>query len=113
MRRIDVIAIGIAVFAIGGVGYLVLKSVGLDNIDAGIWSQLLLVGVILAWSFSYVFRVATKNMTYNQQRKDYEEAVIQQRYAELTPEQLAQLQAEIELEKQQKSAKSPSGEANG
>ncbi len=102
MRRIDVLIISIIVFAIGGAGYLGLKSVGFDNIDAGIWSQLLLVGIILAWSFSYVFRVATKKMTYTQQIKDYEAAVLQKRLEELTPEQLAKLQAEIELEKQQK-----------
>ncbi|WP_373539274.1 DUF3007 family protein [Chamaesiphon sp.] len=101
MRRIDVISIGVVVFAIGGAGYLGLKSAGLDNISAGIWSQLLLVGIILAWSFSYVFRVATKNMTYAQQLKDYEEAVLQKRLDELTPAQLAQLQAEIEQERAQ------------
>ena len=44
MRRIDVIAIGLVVFAIGGAGYLGLTFVGVDNINAGIWSQLLLVG---------------------------------------------------------------------
>jgi uncharacterized membrane protein len=102
MRRIDVLIISIVVFAIGGAGYLGLKSVGFDNIDAGIWSQLLLVSIILAWLFSYIFRVATKKMTYTQQIKDYEEAVLQKRLEELTPEQLATLQAEIELEKQQK-----------
>jgi Protein of unknown function (DUF3007) len=101
MRRIDVFIISIVIFAIGGAGYLGLKSVGLDHIDAGIWSQLLLVVIILAWSFSYVFRVATKKMTYTQQLKDYEAAVLQKRLEELTPEQLAKLQAEIELEKQQ------------
>ena len=99
MRRIDVIAIGIVVFAIGGAGYLGLTFVGVDNINAGIWSQLLLVGIILAWSFSYIFRVATKKMTYTQQLKEYEEAVLQKRLDELTPEQLAQLQAEIEQER--------------
>ena len=99
MRRIDIFIIGIVVFAIGGAGYLGLKSVGLDNIDAGIWSQLLLVGILLAWTFSYVFRVATKKMTYTQQLKDYEEAVLQKRLEELTPEQLAKLQAEIEQDK--------------
>lgn len=93
----------IGVFAIGGVGYLVLKSAGWDNVDAGIWSQLLLVGMLFAWAFSYIFRVATKNMTYTQQMKDYEEAVLQKRLEELTPEQLAKMQAEIELEKQQQS----------
>jgi phosphotransferase system glucose/maltose/N-acetylglucosamine-specific IIC component len=99
MRRIDVILIGIGVFAIGGAGYLGLKLAGVDNINAGIWSQLLLVGIILAWLSSYIFRVATKKMTYNQQLKDYEEAVLQKRLEELTPEQLAQLQAEIERER--------------
>jgi hypothetical protein len=99
MRKIDVIVIGIVVFAIGGAGYLGLKLAGLDNINAGIWSQLVLVGIILAWSFSYVFRVATKNTTYGQQLKDYEEAVLQKRLDELTPEQLAEIQAEIDRER--------------
>jgi hypothetical protein len=100
MRRIDVIVIGIVVFAIGGAGYLGLKLAGLDSINAGIWSQLVLVSIILAWSGSYVFRVATKNMTYAQQLKDYEEAVLQKRLEELTPEELAKIQAEIEQERE-------------
>jgi hypothetical protein len=99
MRRIDVIIIGIVVFAIGGAGYLGLTWAGVDNINAGIWSQLILVGIILAWSFSYVFRVATKKMTYTQQLKDYEEAVLQKRLDELTPAELAKIQAEIEQER--------------
>ena len=99
MRRIDVIVIGIVVFAIGGAGYLGLKLAGLDSINAGIWSQVVLVGIVLAWLGSYVFRVATKNMTYNQQLKDYEEAVLQKRLEELTPEELAKLQAEIDRER--------------
>ena len=99
MRRIDVIVIGIVVFAIGGAGYLGLQLAGVDSINAGIWSQLVLVGIILAWSFSYVFRVATKKMTYTQQLKDYEEAVLQKRLDELTPEELAKIQAEIEQER--------------
>jgi uncharacterized protein HemX len=100
MRRIDVIVIGLVVFGIGGAGYLGLQLAGLDNINAGIWSQLVLVAIILGWSFSYVFRVANKNMTYNQQRQQHEDAVIQKRFEDLTPEQLAKLQAEIEQERQ-------------
>lgn len=96
MRRIDVFIIGIVVFAIGGAGYLALQFAGLDDINAGIWSQLVLVAIILGWSSTYLFRVANKNMTYDQQRKEYEEAVLQQRFNDLTPEQLAQLQAEAE-----------------
>jgi Protein of unknown function (DUF3007) len=99
MRRIDVIVIGIVVFAIGGAGYLGLQLAGLDDINAGIWSQLVLVAIILGWSFTYVFRVANKNMTYNQQRKKYEDAVIQKRFEDLTPEELAKIQAEIEQDR--------------
>ncbi|MCY7367503.1 MAG: DUF3007 family protein [Chamaesiphon sp.] len=100
MRRIDVFIIGIAVFAIGGAGYLGLQLAGLDDINAGIWSQLILVAIILGWSSTYIFRVANKNMTYDQQRKEYEDAVLQKRYDDLTPQELAQLQAEIEQDRQ-------------
>jgi hypothetical protein len=43
-------------------------------------------------------------MTYNQQLKDYEDAVLQKRLEAMTPEELAQLQAEIEQEKRSESA---------
>jgi Protein of unknown function (DUF3007) len=100
MRRIDVFIIGIVVFAIGGAGYLGLQLAGLDDINAGIWSQLILVAIILGWSSTYIFRVANKNMTYDQQRKEYEDAVLQKRYDDLTPEELAKIQSEIEQERQ-------------
>jgi hypothetical protein len=102
MRRIDVIGIGIGIFVAGGIGYLVLKGVGLDSLSAGIWSQALLVAGLVGWTLTYLLRVATKNMTYTQQLKDYEEAVLQKRLEEMTPEELEQLQAEIEQEKQAK-----------
>ncbi|MBD1922190.1 DUF3007 family protein [Microcoleus sp. FACHB-831] len=101
MRRIDVLGIGIGVFVAGGVAYLVLQAAGMDNLEAGIWSQFLLVGGLVGWLLTYLFRVGTKNMTYNQQVKDYEDAVLQKRLEEMTPEELAKLQAEIEQEKQQ------------
>ncbi len=98
MRRIDIIGIGIGVFAAGGIVYLLLLVAGLDSLEAGIWSQVFLVGGLVGWLLTYLFRVGTKRMTYNQQMKDYEEAVLQKRLEELTPEELAQLQAEIERE---------------
>lgn len=100
MRRIDVIYIGFAVFAVGGVSYLLLNQLGLDSINAGIWSQVLLVGALLVWVLTYLRRVVGKNMTYNQQLKDYEDAVLQKRLEEMTPEELEKLQAEVEAEKQ-------------
>ena len=101
MRRIDVIPIGLGIFVAGGVAYLVLQAAALDSMDAGIWSQVLLVVVLIGWLLSYLFRAVTQNMTYNQQLKDYEDAVFQKRLEELTPEELAKLQAEVEEEKRQ------------
>lgn len=103
MRRIDVIYIGIGVFAAGGVIYLLLEQFGLDPTNAGIWSQVLLVGGLLAWIATYLTRVLTQSMTYNRQLKDYEDAVLQKRLEEMTPEELEKLQAEVEAEKQKQS----------
>ena len=98
MRRIDAIGIAIGVFAAGGIIYVVLQIAGLDSQKAGIWSQALLFGGLVGWLLTYLFRVGTKNMAYNQQLKDYKEAVLQKRLEEMTPEELAQLQAEVEQE---------------
>ena len=100
MRRIDIIGIGLGIFAAGGLAYLALQAAGLDSTNAGIWSQVFLVGGLIGWLLTYLVRAVTQNMTYNQQLKDYESAVLQKRLEELTPEQLAQLQAEIEREKE-------------
>jgi hypothetical protein len=99
MRRIDAIGIALGVFVAGGVAYLIFQLAGLDSLSAGIWSQVLLVSVTIGWSLTYLLRVVTKKMTYNQQLKDYEDAVLQKRLEELTPEQIEKLQAEIEAEK--------------
>jgi len=100
MRRIDAIAIGFGVFITAGLVYGGLQLVGVDGINAGIWTQTLLVIGLVGWSLSYLFRVGNKNMTYNQQLKDYEEAVMQKRLEEMSPEELAELQSEIEQSKE-------------
>lgn len=100
MRRIDALGIGLGVFIAAGLVYVALQLFGLDGINAGIWTQTLLVVGLIGWSLTYLFRVGTKNMTYNQQLKDYEEAVMQKRLEEMSPEELAKLQAEVENEKE-------------
>ncbi|XWK89781.1 MAG: DUF3007 family protein [Phormidium sp.] len=99
MRRIDIIYIGLGIFLAGGLAFLLLQLVGLDSQQAGIWSQALLIFGLIGWLLTYLFRASTKQMTYNQQLKDYEEAVLQKRLEEMTPEELEKLQAEIEQEK--------------
>jgi hypothetical protein len=99
MRRIDAIAITFGVFIAGGVAYLLLRVFGLSSQNAGVWSQALLVAGLIGWVSTYLFRVFTQDMTYNKQLQDYEEAVLQKRLEEMTPEELAQLQKEVEEEK--------------
>ncbi|MEA5564911.1 DUF3007 family protein [Anabaena sp. UHCC 0399] len=98
MRRIDAIGIGFGIFTAGGLVYLGLQLVGIDNQLAGIWSQALLVVGLIGWVASYAFRAGGKKMTYHQQREQYEEAFFQKRLDELSPEELAKIQAEIEQE---------------
>jgi hypothetical protein len=104
MRRIDVIFIGLAVFAAGGILYSGFGIAGLDATNAGIWSQFLLVIGLLGWVATYLYRALTKNMTYVQQLKDYETAVLEKRYAELSPAELEKLQAEVIAAKQKRSS---------
>lgn len=107
MRRIDVITIGLGVFVAGGVVYVLLQILGLDSLSAGIWSQAVLVGGLILWLLTYLFRVFTNDMTYHQQIKDYEDAILQKRLEEMTPEEIAQLQAEIDEETANPSNSSP------
>ncbi|WGV27884.1 DUF3007 family protein [Halotia branconii] len=100
MRRIDAIGIGLGVFIAGGLAYIGLQLVGLDFQQAGVWSQVLLVSGLIGWLATYIFRAVGKNMTYHQQREQYEQAFFQKRLEELTPEELAKIQAEIEQEEQ-------------
>lgn len=100
MRRIDVLAIGLGAFLAGGLIYLAFGWLGFDSVNAGIWSQVLLVVGLLGWLTTYLVRALTQKMTYNQQLKDYEEAVLQKRWEELSPEERERLQQEVEQARQ-------------
>jgi hypothetical protein len=103
MRRIDAIGIGLGIFIFGGLAYLGFQVFGLDGQQAGIWSQVVLVIGLIGWLATYVLRAVGNSMTYHQQREDYEQAFFQKRLDELSPEELAKIQAEIEQEKQTQS----------
>jgi Protein of unknown function (DUF3007) len=100
MRRIDALGIGLAVFLSGGFLYAGLVAFGIEGQQAGIWAEAILVVGLVGWLASYLLRVATHKMTYNQQLEDYETAVLEKRLEELSPEELAALQAEIDREEQ-------------
>ena len=73
-----------------------LENLGWDVVLAG---NVVLVGYVglgtVAWTLSYVFRVANKDMTYAQQLRDYENAVIQKRFEELSEDEVDALMGEI------------------
>jgi membrane protein implicated in regulation of membrane protease activity len=100
MRRIDAIGIGLLVFAAGGILYAGFKGVGVNDLNAGIWSQGIFILLILVWVATYLFRVVSGRMTYQQQRDRYEDAFLQKRLDEMSPEELAKLQTELAPEQE-------------
>jgi Protein of unknown function (DUF3007)/GntP family permease len=95
MRRIDAIGITLLVFLAGGALYAGLRLTGADGQTAGIWAEAVLVLGMVGWLLSYILRVATGKMTYQQQRQDYEDAVLQQKLDEMSPEELTKLYAAL------------------
>jgi hypothetical protein len=99
MRRIDAILIVLAVFGAGGAAYVLLKLVGVEEVQAGIWSQVALTMGLIGWTLTYLYRAMTKTMSYQQQRQEYEDALILKRYEDMSPEQKLAFQAELESDR--------------
>lgn len=78
---------------------LLVQYSGIDSIRVG---QIFIVGYVgigtVAWTLSYVLRVATKDTTYAQQLKDYESAVLEKRLEELDESEIEALMAEVDKE---------------
>ena len=93
---------GIVFYTVVGIGApffaynYMLETLGYDVVFAG---NVILVGYVglatVLWTASYVFRVANKDMTYAQQLRDYENAVIQKRFEELNEDEVDALMGEI------------------
>ncbi|BAZ03399.1 DUF3007 family protein [Calothrix sp. NIES-3974] len=98
MRRIDALLIVFGVFAAGGLIYIIFQGVGFDSQQAGIWSQFLLVLGLIGWLLTYVLRAVGNKMTYHEQRQRYEEEFLTKQLEQMSPEEIARLQAEIEAE---------------
>eukprot|EP00252_Welwitschia_mirabilis_P004973 TRINITY_DN1533_c0_g1_i1.p1 TRINITY_DN1533_c0_g1~~TRINITY_DN1533_c0_g1_i1.p1 ORF type:complete len:193 (-),score=35.71 TRINITY_DN1533_c0_g1_i1:339-917(-) len=76
------------------------KFLGVDSLKAGNVVQLVMVlGLTVGWISTYIFRVSTKDMTYAQQLRDYENKVMQKRLEEMPEAELELLLAEVEEEK--------------
>lgn len=98
--RKDVILIGVGITALGYGMYYGLQATGMEPGMAGNYVQLFVIlGMSLGWIGSYLFRVATKQMTYVKQLEDYEEAVMAKRLQELPEAEMERLLEEVEQEK--------------
>jgi hypothetical protein len=99
--RKDVILIGAAIFAAGyGLYYGLQFAFGMEPGIAGNYVQLIVVlGLCLGWIGSYLWRVATKNMTYVVQLRDYEDAVMARRLEEMPAAEAEAMMAEVAAER--------------
>lgn len=102
----DVLKFGVIALVLGYGLKSGIQLLGVADIQAGqLTTGILSIGSLLAWISTYVFRVGTKSMTYAQQLRDYENAVIEKRYEELTDEELRALRDEVEEDNNNNSAK--------
>eukprot|EP00467_Chlorarachnion_reptans_P009731 CAMPEP_0114496130 /NCGR_PEP_ID=MMETSP0109-20121206/5602_1 /TAXON_ID=29199 /ORGANISM="Chlorarachnion reptans, Strain CCCM449" /LENGTH=237 /DNA_ID=CAMNT_0001673375 /DNA_START=25 /DNA_END=738 /DNA_ORIENTATION=+ len=77
--------------------YYGLQANGVSAERAGPWASFIyLFGGLIAWTFTYLYRVATKQMTYVQQLKDYEDAVMMKRLEEMGDDEIQQMLEDAE-----------------
>lgn len=82
---------------IGFYNFFVATGMEETKVGAYVGAIFVLLSNVL-WASTYVFRVANKDMTYAQQLRDYENAVLQKRLEELADDEINALMEEIELE---------------
>jgi hypothetical protein len=102
VTRGAVLLSGLAVFALGGAGYLAFQWGGFDGFTPGIAASAFLMLIVLVWTGSYLFRVVSGRMTYMEQRRRYRaaydaatDAELQARFEALSPEEQSRLLAEV------------------
>ena len=79
--------------------YQIFISQGYEETTVGAYVGALFVLLsCVGWGSTYIFRVATKDMTYAKQLRDYENAVLQKRLDELADDEIDALMKEIESE---------------
>ena len=105
LTRANILQIGLLVFALGAIGYFSFRFFGFEGQQSGIASGALLVLLLSVWTGTYLFRVFTGTMTFNEQRKRYREAYekitsaeLLSKFESMTDEEQNQLIKEIEVE---------------
>ena len=83
LTRANVLLLGLIVLALGGIGYAFFLFLGFESVNAGIASEAVLISLVGIWVLTYIFRVFTGRMTFNEQRKRYINAYEQKTAEEL------------------------------
>ncbi len=102
MTRKGALLLGLAIFALGGLGYLGFQASGLEGFSPGIAASGILMLLVVGWTSSYLLRVVTGKMTYMEQRRTYRSAydaitddALQAKFDALSPEEQTKLLAEV------------------
>jgi hypothetical protein len=104
--RKDIFLLGGGLIGLGCVMYYGLQAIGMDAGMAGNWVQLLIfLGICVGYVSTYVYRVATKQMTYVKQLEQYEEAVMRRRLEEMTEAEVSQMVDEADAERTAREAR--------
>ena len=107
LTRIKVIQLGLFALALAPVGFGIFRLLGLDPTSSGIAAQALLVVVVLGWTGSYLVRVFTGRMTFQEQRKRYMEVYeevnaneLQSQFNKLSEAEKTRLIKEMNIDKE-------------
>jgi hypothetical protein len=104
--RKDIFLLGFGLIGLGYVMYYGLQAIGMEPGMAGNWVQLLIfLGICVGYVSTYVYRVATKQMTYVKQLEQYEEAVMRRRLEEMTEAEVSQMVTEADAERAAREAR--------
>ncbi|MEB3165620.1 MAG: DUF3007 family protein [Cyanobacteriota bacterium] len=102
MTRGQALLLGLAVFGLGGLGYAGFRAGGLEGFSPGIAASALLMVLVLIWTSTYLVRVLTGTMTYQEQRRLHRLSAnalsddeLMQRFQSLPPDEQERLLAEI------------------
>ena len=103
MTKGKVVQIGFLISLLGILSYKLSSQFGIDNFTAGTISNFILIGIVITWVSSYLFRVVNGKMTFMEQRKryrkEYEKIVndkLEIKFNSLTKEEQEKLMKDLE-----------------
>lgn len=101
--RKDILLLAVGLIALGYAMYYGLQAMGMEAGYAGNWVQFIIfMGPCVGWVSTYVYRVATKQMSYAKQLEMYEAGVMEKRLQEMTEAELSQVMSEVDQEKERR-----------